>query len=210
MFTSPVSHSAANQRIFRQEHFGKLIVQNQLFKCSLWDKQQNLKKRTYWQFYITCPVGIGLGCISKWLGWIPTVAPLRASTSPPPPLAYFQHITLSVPKSKIWYKLNLTTYNSICTCWHYFPKMVMLESKNSIPTVAKKSLDWTAKIYTWKQIFTYNCSIWKSLMEILQMVVYQIVIHWAVFQQTTNWHPNAEIQIQKYSCCLCDPVYFPF
>ena len=25
------------------------------------------------QFYITCPVGIGLGCISKWLGWIPTV-----------------------------------------------------------------------------------------------------------------------------------------
>ena len=22
---------------------------------------------------ITCPVGIGLGCISKWLGWIPTV-----------------------------------------------------------------------------------------------------------------------------------------
>ena len=22
------------------------------------------------QFYITCPVGIGLGCISKWLGWI--------------------------------------------------------------------------------------------------------------------------------------------
>ena len=96
------------------------------------------------QFYITCPVGIGLGCISKWLGWIPTVAPLRASTSPPPPLAYFQHITLSVPKSKIWYKLNLTTYNSICTCWHYFPKMVMQESKNFIPTVAKKSLDWTA------------------------------------------------------------------
>ena len=29
---------------------------------------------------ITCPVGIGLGCISKWLGWIPTVTPLRAST----------------------------------------------------------------------------------------------------------------------------------
>ena len=28
-------------------------------------------------------------------------APLRASTSPPPPLAYFQHIKLSVPKRKI-------------------------------------------------------------------------------------------------------------
>ena len=28
-------------------------------------------------------------------------APLRASTSPPPPLAYFQHIELSVPKRKI-------------------------------------------------------------------------------------------------------------
>ena len=27
-------------------------------------------------------------------------APLRASTSPPPPLAYFQHIKLSVPKRK--------------------------------------------------------------------------------------------------------------
>ena len=58
------------------------------------------------QFYITCPVGIGLGCISKWLGWIPTVAPLRASTSPLPPLPYFQHIKLSVPKRKIWYTLN--------------------------------------------------------------------------------------------------------
>lgn len=49
-------------------------------------------------FYITCPVGIGLGCISKWLGWIPTVAPLRDCTSPPPPLTYFLHIKHSVPK----------------------------------------------------------------------------------------------------------------
>ena len=54
------------------------------------------------QFYITCPVGIGLGCISKWLGWIPTVAPLRASTSPPPPLAYVQHIKLSVKLPNRW------------------------------------------------------------------------------------------------------------
>ena len=46
-------------------------------------------------------------------------APLRASTSPPPPLAYFQHIKLSVPKRKIWFKLNLTIYNSICTFCHY-------------------------------------------------------------------------------------------
>ena len=53
------------------------------------------------QFYITCPVGIGLGCISKWLGWISTVAPLRDSTSPPPPLTYFLHIKHSVPKRKI-------------------------------------------------------------------------------------------------------------
>ena len=30
-------------------------------------------KKPAGQFYITCPVGIGLGCISKWLGWIPTV-----------------------------------------------------------------------------------------------------------------------------------------
>ena len=53
------------------------------------------------QFYITCPVGIGLGCISKWLGWISTVAPLRDSTSPPPPLTYFLHIKHLVPKRKI-------------------------------------------------------------------------------------------------------------
>ena len=58
------------------------------------------------QFYITWPVGIGVGSISKGWGWIPTVAPLRASTSPPPPLPYFQHIELSVPKRKIWYTLN--------------------------------------------------------------------------------------------------------
>ena len=30
----------------------------------------NVSKTTSGQFYITCPVGIGLGCISKWLGWI--------------------------------------------------------------------------------------------------------------------------------------------
>ena len=71
---------------------------NSWFDCDLCEK--------IWQFYISCPVGIGLGCISKWLGWIPTVAPLCASTSPPPPLPYFQHIKLSVPKRKIWYKLN--------------------------------------------------------------------------------------------------------
>ena len=27
------------------------------------------------QFYSTCPVGIGLGWSSKWLGWIPTAIP---------------------------------------------------------------------------------------------------------------------------------------
>ena len=53
------------------------------------------------QFYITCPVGIGLGCISKWLGWIPTVAPLHDCTYPPPPLTYFLHIKHLVPKRKI-------------------------------------------------------------------------------------------------------------
>ena len=42
-----------------------------------------------WQFYITCPVGIGLGCISKWLGWIPTVAPLRASNLPTTTISLF-------------------------------------------------------------------------------------------------------------------------
>ena len=67
-------------------------------KCSTTQRireTQNLR-----QFYITCPVGIWLGCISKWLGWIPTVAQLRDSTSPPPPLTYFLHIKLSVPKRK--------------------------------------------------------------------------------------------------------------
>ena len=61
----------------------------------------NVSKTTSGQFYITCPVGIGLGCISKWLGWISTVAPLRDSTSPPPPLTYFLHIKHLVPKRKI-------------------------------------------------------------------------------------------------------------
>ena len=43
-------------------------------------------KNLIWQFYITlCPVGIGVGCISKWLK----------------SLHYFQHIKLSVPKRKI-------------------------------------------------------------------------------------------------------------
>ena len=40
----------------------------------------NVSKTTSGQFYITCPVGIGLGCISKWLGWILTIAPQSGAT----------------------------------------------------------------------------------------------------------------------------------
>ena len=54
------------------------------------------------QFYITCPVGIGLGCISKWLGWIPTVAPLRVSTFPTATINIFStHQTFGTKKKKI-------------------------------------------------------------------------------------------------------------
>ena len=77
------------------------IQQGQSEKCREMQrntgKYREIKRR---QFYITCPVGIWLGCISKWLGWIPTVAQLRDSTYPPPPLTYFLHIKLSVPKRK--------------------------------------------------------------------------------------------------------------
>ena len=56
----------------------------------------------YGQFYITCPVGIGLGCISKWLGWIPPVAPLRVSTFPTATINIFStHQTFGTKKKKI-------------------------------------------------------------------------------------------------------------
>ena len=76
------------------------------------------------QFYTTCLniifVGIRLGWTFKTLnllGWIPTVAPLRSSTSPPPPLAYFKHINLSVPKIKMESEMpNAKNQTLFCLC----------------------------------------------------------------------------------------------
>ena len=44
-------------------------------------QEDNDSKCKIWQLYITCPVGIGLGCISKWLGWIPTALLLYKQVS---------------------------------------------------------------------------------------------------------------------------------
>ena len=129
----------------------------------------------FWQFYTTCLniifVGIRLGWTFKTLnllGWIPTVAPLRSSTSPPPPLAYFKHIKLSVPKRKIWYTLNnhlqLHFNFNFFICTIIFQRKVNFFSRPLQKKFRLNSWVHFVKIDKWK-FFENKCSLIIALFE---------------------------------------------
>ena len=94
----------------------------------------------------TLHVQLGLGWDVFQNGWDGSQQ-LRRFVPPPP----HHHHYLIFNTSNFLYQNGkydrhwITTYNFICTFCHYFPKMVMQESKSFIPTVAKSHVDFKLK-----------------------------------------------------------------
>ena len=125
------------------------------------------EKRKFGSYTLHVQLGLGWDVFQN--GWDGS-QPLRRFVPPPP---HHHHYLIFNTLNFLYQKGKsdihwITTYNSICTFCHYFPKMVMQESKSFIPTVAKKFRlnSWVhfVKIDKW-QFFENKCSLIIALFE---------------------------------------------